>query len=141
MKIKIPFLFASASFAMAIVCTSFTAGRPEQTPAWVAPASAASMVNPLKGNPESVIAGKKTYIQLCVVCHGEKGKGDGIAGANLTPHPADHSLPKFQKQSDGTIFWKLSTGKAPMASYEKILSPTQRWQVINYLRTLSAAAK
>jgi mono/diheme cytochrome c family protein len=111
---------------------------PVQQKAWLAPATANAMVNPLKGNAESIIAGKKIYVQLCVVCHGDKGKGDGIAGVNLTPRPADHSLPKFQRQSDGAIFWKISTGKAPMASYEKLLTPTQRWQVINYLRTLSA---
>jgi mono/diheme cytochrome c family protein len=86
----------------------------------------------------SILAGKKVYVQLCVVCHGDKGKGDGIAGVNLSPRPADHSLAKFQKQTDGAIFWKISTGKAPMASYEKILTVTQRWQVINYLRTLSS---
>jgi mono/diheme cytochrome c family protein len=133
-------IIAGLSFCtcIAAVLMSYTIA-PIQQPTWQAPATANATVNPLKGNAESIIAGKKVYVQLCVVCHGDKGKGDGIAGVNLTPRPADHSLPKFQRQSDGAIYWKISTGKAPMASYEKILTPTQRWQVINYLRTLSAA--
>lgn len=125
-----------------VMCMSYTTtGKNHVIGEWSAPASADATVNPLKGDIASVAAGKKIYTQLCVVCHGDKGKGDGIAGASLNPHPADHSLPKFQKQSDGAIFWKISTGRPPMASYEKILTPTQRWQVVNYLRTLSAAPK
>ena len=41
-----------------------------------------------------------------------------------------------KKQSDGALFWKLTEGKAPMPAYDKTLSETDRWQVINYLRTL-----
>jgi mono/diheme cytochrome c family protein len=139
MRTKIVIRITASLLGACIVCAflSYTP-VPVQQQTWLAPATANAMVNPLKGNAESIVAGKKVYVQLCVVCHGDKGKGDGIAGVNLTPRPADHSLPKFQKQADGAIFWKISTGKAPMASYEKLLTPTQRWQVINYLRTLSA---
>ena len=106
--------------------------------AWVAPASADTIKNPLKGKADAVTAGKKIYGTYCVVCHGDKGKGDGIAAAGLNPRPADHSAAKFQSQSDGAIYWKLTTGRAPMASYDKTLTVTQRWQVINYMRTLKS---
>jgi mono/diheme cytochrome c family protein len=107
---------------------------------WVAPASADTAKNPLKGNIASIAEGKKIYAKYCVVCHGEKGKGDGIAAAGLTPRPADHSSEKIQKQSDGALFWKITTGRPPMASY-KTFSLEQRWQVVNYIRTLNAPAK
>lgn len=118
--------------------TSLTEIKSQPKPPWVAPLSADNIKNPLKGSEEAVVAGKKIYTTYCVVCHGSKGKGNGIAAAGLNPKPADHTSAKFQSQSDGAIFWKMSTGRAPMASYEKTLTVTQRWQVIDYIRTLKA---
>jgi len=103
---------------------------------WVAPKSADTIKNLLKGKADAIAAGKKIYGTYCSVCHGDKGRGDGIAAAGLNPKPADHTSAKFQSQSDGAIYWKLTTGRAPMASYDKTLTLTQRWQVINYMRTL-----
>lgn len=105
---------------------------------WVAPSTADTIKNPYKGKADAVAAGKKIYTTYCVVCHGDKGKGDGIAAAGLNPKPADHTSAKFQAQSDGAIYWKLTTGRAPMASYEKTLTLVQRWQVVNYMRSLKA---
>ncbi len=107
---------------------------------WIAPASADTIKNPLKGNAASIDDGKKLYAKFCVVCHGEKGKGDGVAAAGLTPRPADHSSEKIQKQSDGALFWKLTTGRAPMASYKQF-SAEQRWALVNFMRTLKAPVK
>ncbi len=122
-----------------IILMSFaTEIKMQQKGPWVAPASADTIKNPLKGKPDAVAAGKKIYAQYCAVCHGDKGKGDGIAAAGLNPKPADHTSAKFQAQSDGAIFWKLTTGRAPMASYDKTLTVAQRWQVLNFMRTLKA---
>jgi mono/diheme cytochrome c family protein len=109
--------------------------------AWVAPASADKVANPLKGQPDAIAAGKKLYSTYCAVCHGAKGKGDGIAAAGLNPKPADHTSAKVQNQTDGAIYWKITTGRAPiasMASYEKTLTETQRWQLVDFIRTLKA---
>lgn len=116
--------------------TSSTVIKLQQKTPWVAPSSADTIKNPLKGNADATTAGKKLYATYCVVCHGDKGKGDGIAAAGLNPRPADHTSAKVQSQTDGAIFWKLTNGRPPMASYAKTLTVTQRWQVINYMRTL-----
>lgn len=105
------------------------------------PASADTIKNPLKGNAESVIAGKKIYTQLCVTCHGDKGKGDGIAAPGLAKPPADHSSAFIQSQKDGALFWIITVGNNPMPSYKTTLTATQRWQVINYIRTLAKTTK
>ena len=107
---------------------------------WMAPPEADKIVNPLKGNAAATEAGKKTFTQLCVVCHGDKGKGDGVAGLALNPRPANYTLPKTQLQSDGVLFWKMTTGRPPMASYKDILTDTQRWQLVNYIRELGKNA-
>jgi len=102
---------------------------------WKAPIEADIMVNPLSGDADSVKKGKKVYTQMCVICHGAKGKGDGIASASLNPKPANFIEANIQEQTDGAIFWKLTNGKAPMAAYKDILSETQRWELVNYIRT------
>ncbi len=103
---------------------------------WVAPASADKIVNPLKGDASAAASGKKIYTMLCVVCHGPKGKGDGMAGAGLTPKPADLTSEAVQCQTDGAIFWKIENGRSPMPSYKTSLPEKKRWEIINYIRTL-----
>ena len=139
MKTKVPkgILLALSLIGGAAFLMSSTEVKLQQKGAWVAPASADATKNPLAGQADAVAAGKKIYTTFCVVCHGDKGKGDGIAAGGLNPKPADHSSAKCQSQSDGALFWKLTTGRPPMASYAKTLTETQRWQVIAYMRTLA----
>jgi mono/diheme cytochrome c family protein len=84
---------------------------------------------------------KTLYTANCGPCHGDKGKGDGPAAAGLNPKPADHSSVAVQSESDGALFWKLSEGRAPMPSYKKVFSDQQRWELIDYIRTLAKAPK
>jgi mono/diheme cytochrome c family protein len=113
--------------------------KTQQKSEWVAPSLADTIKNPLAGKADAIAAGKKIYGTYCAVCHGDKGKGDGIAAAGLNPKPANHASEKFQKQTDGAIYWKLTTGRPPMASYSNTLTVTQRWQVIDFIRTLKAS--
>jgi mono/diheme cytochrome c family protein len=108
---------------------------------WAAPASAEKLINPLTGNSESIGEGKKTYESMCLVCHGEKGKGNGAASVSLSPHPANFLSIEVRHESDGAIFWKLSEGNPPMASYKTLLTETQRWQLVNYIRKLENPTK
>ena len=103
---------------------------------WVAPKDADNIKNPLKNDLAASKKGKTLYLQLCAICHGDKGKGDGLASAALNPKPANFLSEKFQNQSDGAVFWKLTEGKAPMASYKESLSVSQRWQIVSYLKSL-----
>ena len=102
---------------------------------WVAPPEANKILNPLKGNVTSIAEGKKLFTQICAVCHGDKGKGDGIGGVGLPVKPGNFTLEKTQGQTDGALFWKLAEGRPPMASYKSVLTVTQRWYLINYIRT------
>lgn len=103
---------------------------------WKVPASANSSKNPYAGKTAATAAGKVLYGQMCAICHGDKGKGDGLAGMTLKPRPANFKKDAIQAQSDGAIFWKLTEGRAPMATYKDVLTEEQRWQLVNYIRQL-----
>lgn len=111
----------------------------QQTIEWIAPPAANKIINPFAGDKKSADAGKALYNIYCVPCHGEKGKGDGPASTTINTKPADHSSEKIQKQTDGAIYWKLTEGKPAldMGSYKQALSDTERWALVNYIRTLS----
>lgn len=117
-------------FALLFGCTQIMNAQSKRT----APASADKVQNPYKGNGTATSEGKKLFTQLCVICHGNKGKGDGLAGMNLNPRPANFTSSKVQSQTDGAIYWKLTEGKPPMAPYKQALTDQQRWQLVNYIR-------
>ena len=104
---------------------------------WKAPKSADEIQNPFKEDVNAIKKGKKLYTQFCVICHGAKGKGDGMAGVALNPKPANFSTNLFKMQSDGAIFWKLSEGRPPMAPYKDVFTKDQRWQLVNYIKSLN----
>ena len=115
------------------VSTNIIIGQPSD---WKAPVSADSYKNPYNGNEKAAIAGKKLYTQYCAICHGNKGKGHGVAGMALKPRPADFTKEVIQKQTDGAIYWKMTEGKAPMAAYKETLTKEQRWQLTTFIRSL-----
>ena len=104
---------------------------------WTAPATEAGKKNPVAVSESSLAAGQKIYAKRCVECHGKTGNGDGPDAADLGIHPAKLSDPAIRQQTDGELFWKITVGKKPMPKYGARLSPTDRWNVINYLRTLA----
>jgi mono/diheme cytochrome c family protein len=107
----------------------------QQNP-WIAPESADKLVNPIKNNEESIIKGEKIFKNTCWTCHGNSGNGDGPAAAALKPKPAKFTSDIVQNQSDGALFWKLSEGRGKMSSYKMNLTTEQRWQLVNFIRTL-----
>jgi mono/diheme cytochrome c family protein len=99
---------------------------------WKAPADAKATKNPVKG----VGNAKKNVETNCVTCHGASGKGDGPAAAALPPpKPADWTSAKIQAESDGELFWKISNGRGAMPPW-KHLPEKDRWEIVNYIRTL-----
>ena len=108
---------------------------------WKAPARSARKKNPVAVDDASIAAGKAVYNKECLSCHGPGGKGDGTAAKDLNPKPNDLTDPKVWTQTDGALFWKITEGKKPMPSYDKLLNEEQRWQVINYLHSAFAPKK
>ena len=103
---------------------------------WLSPAASSAKKNPIASTQESIGAGQKIYSKTCAMCHGKTGDADGPAVIELNIHPAKLSDPKLATESDGSLFWKITTGKKPMPAYGKRLSEIDRWNLVNYIRTL-----
>ena len=111
--------------------------QPGSTEKWTAPAAEARKKNPVAVSESSLAAGQKIYVKRCVACHGKTGNGDGPDAADLGIDPAKLSDPLIREETDGELFWKITVGKKPMPNYGTRLSPADRWNVINYLRSLA----
>ena len=114
--------------------TGFSMTRYPQNEEWKAPSSADTLINPLAKTSSQVKSGQRIFENLCWTCHGLNGDGKGPAAAALPVRPADFSQYHVQRQTDGALFWKITNGRGNMASYRQVLSPTQRWQLVFYLR-------
>lgn len=126
-----------------VVLAAFGHSRGDATEAgstsqkWITPAPNAAKKNPIAPTRTSLVAGHKIYLKHCALCHGKDGDGDGPGVIELDIHPAKLSDSHMEAQSDGALFWKITTGKKPMPSYGMRLSETDRWNLVNYVRTLA----
>ncbi len=94
-----------------------------------------STLNKKEISLENIKKGKALYEKNCIMCHGNAGKGDGAAGLFLNPRPFDISSDKVQSQSDSTLFFKVTLGKAPMPTF-KTLPFESRQLLLLYVREL-----
>jgi mono/diheme cytochrome c family protein len=96
--------------------------------------------NPVEADPTSVARGAELYTINCVPCHGAEGGGNGPVAAFLQERkPADLTSAVVTSLSDGAIFLTISNGKLPfMVPMNENLTVRERWDVVNYLRTLQA---
>jgi mono/diheme cytochrome c family protein len=133
---SIALLIAIAAVTWSLLNSTIAQSASEK---WVAPAGETGKKSPIPSTEGSIAAGHKVYTSRCAGCHGTSGNGDGPDAADLGIHPAKLSQVAGE-ESDGALFWKITTGKKPMPSFgagNKRLSEADRWNVINYIRTLA----
>jgi len=87
---------------------------------------------------------KQLYEQICAVCHGVSGRGDGPTGQALQPKPAD--LATVLKGKNETYLAKVITaggagvGKSPMMpAYQGTLSEEQIQGLIQYVKGFTSS--
>ena len=110
-----------------------------QAPAkpWPVPDKFSTVKNPVKPDATNLKEGRDLYVTHCQSCHGKKGKGDGNKAAQLETESGDFTLPAFQKQTDGALYYKIVEGRKDMPSFKKkIPEQSDIWNVVNYVRTL-----
>lgn len=91
--------------------------------------------NPTKATVNSLNNGRRLYQIYCVLCHGEDAKGKGPVAGKFVP-PPDLTLEVFRKRPDGFIYETIRVGGPIMPGQGEVLTPEERWDVVNYLRSL-----
>lgn len=88
--------------------------------------------NPVPATADVIAQGSILYAQNCAVCHGPNGTGSGKPDSQLTASTA-------HRYTDGDLYWLLTNGIAGkgMPAFSTRLSPTERWQVVQYLRSIT----
>ena len=93
--------------------------------------------NPYPGDPQSIARGEALFAIHCAVCHGEKGQGGGVVGQYFNPPPPVLSKDLLSGLDDARLFQILTEGFGRMPRMVENLSIEQRWDVVNYLRSLA----
>lgn len=102
------------------------------------PRVAATIANPVPLTSESMLRGQDLYMTYCVVCHGEKGLGNGYVVPKY-PKPPSLASAKLRGVSDGEIYHIITNGQNIMPHYRGQLRPMERWAIVHYVRALQRA--
>jgi len=90
--------------------------------------------------PDKISKGKTLFETTCTACHGNEGKGDGVAGKTLNPPPRNFTVLTGWKNGPkiSQMFKTLQEGipNSGMASFSNI--PVEdRFCLIHYIRTFN----
>lgn len=93
---------------------------------------------------QTVAEGKSLYTSYCAACHGDQGKGDGVAARSLPVKPADHTNGAVMNQfSDKFLTDIITKGgsavnkSAFMPAWGSSLNNKQVSDIVAYLRSLA----
>lgn len=96
--------------------------------------------NPTEADEASITRGGELYAIHCQMCHGQTAEGNGPIGPFLANKPANLTSSVVQSKSDGSIFLTITNGvEGKMPPLNENLTVPERWDLVNYLRTITAA--
>ncbi|HTX92736.1 MAG TPA: cytochrome c [Anaerolineales bacterium] len=108
---------------------------PIEGPAYILAAGVPT--NPVPADTASITRGRELYRINCNMCHGPEGEGNGPIANYLQNKPANLSGLAVQSLSDGGIFMTITEGvQGKMPALNENLTVRERWDVVNYVRTL-----
>ncbi len=138
-----------------------TQEKPLSVPAQSIPVEGAAYIpgegapaNPVPADETSIARGAELYDINCKMCHGDAGQGNGTISAFLVKKkPANLTSELVQSKTDGSLFLTISNGifnpnnslfpdvefSGQMPPLNENLTVRERWDVVNFLRTLKPA--
>jgi len=105
-------------------------------------ATAALFMVSVQAQAADAEAGKAKFQQLCAVCHGPAGAGDGPAAAGLNPKPRKFNDAEWQATVEDDYLKKIiaeggpAVGKSPMMTAQRGLKDEELDNLIAFIRTL-----
>ncbi len=102
----------------------------------------AKLKNPIPASNTSAGRGKKLFEQNCATCHGLSGNGYGPAAHAFTTQVRPLWVwSNANASADGYLFWFITNGRTDMPPWGVVLSENERWDLVNYVRTMKAPVK
>jgi mono/diheme cytochrome c family protein len=105
-------------------------------PPLVIPEAEKNRKNPSKITRSSVDLGRKLFSSQCAMCHGAKGDGQGDLAVELTFKMPNFTQP--EKRTDGELYYIITHGHVDMPEQGDRLRPKQKWDMINFIRSLTS---
>ena len=123
------------SLSVALLAEETTADKMLGDPASKAPA----LTNPVEATSESLARGEELYAGNCAKCHGADGNGTGPSTHGINADPRKLWVwGSAGDAADGYLFSIISDGRTDMPPWGLVLSETERWDLVNYVKTLKA---
>lgn len=98
-----------------------------------------ALANPVPRDAASLARGGRIFNTYCAVCHGTLGQGDGTVSGRMGYVP-NLTQDMTRQRSDGYIYALIRHGRGVMPRYgDRIRDPHDRWNVVNYVRSLQGA--
>lgn len=95
--------------------------------------------NPVAADDASITRGGELYALHCRMCHGQTAEGTGPIAPFLANKPANLTSPVVQSKSEGSMFLTITNGiTGKMPPLNENLTVPERWDVVNFIRTLKA---
>lgn len=94
--------------------------------------------NPIKGDPASTAKGRRLFNVNCAPCHGDISKQPvvlGVVGQTAVQKPPVLTDDAYKSRTDGNIYGTIHFGIRLMPGHGWKLSPTEHWDIINYVRS------
>ncbi|HEY2824632.1 MAG TPA: cytochrome c [Gemmatimonadales bacterium] len=97
-----------------------------------------ALKNPADRTSESIERGRNRFTIYCSVCHGPAADGNGTVpvGTKIRGWVPSLLTPKAMAYSDGYLYSMIRHGRGLMPAYGDKVRGIDRWDVVNYLRTL-----
>lgn len=94
--------------------------------------------NPATYTSSSINQGKNMFVEHCGECHGDTGKGDGPWTLENRGRIPDLGSSHMDVHTDGEIYWWIARGipSLDMPPLANEIQEVERWNIINYLRSL-----
>ncbi len=70
-------------------------------------------------------SGSESFARNCAGCHGDAGRGDGLAAIALLPRPRDLTSARFSDRAIGEVLWKGAKGSS-MPAWNELASEELR---------------
>ena len=124
-KIKFDFKINTLLLATLFCAQSFAGS-------WNVPADKKAQNSYIKFDDAASKEGEVIYTKNCLSCHGNPSQGNSMK--SLNPIPPDLASRASLALTDGELFYILNIGRGLMPSFKNVLSESERWKVISYLR-------